>query len=160
MTPSPLWLFFPIAITLHNLEEALWLPRWSQQAGRLHRPVSQDEFVFAVILVTILAYWATFAVMAAPGVWLYRQIFYGFLGTMVLNAFVPHLAATVWLRRYAPGLATGLGLLVPLNSILLAQALAAGELTWLQLAVSTGVVAGGLLALLPVFFRLGRRLIR
>lgn len=160
MTPSLLWVFFPIAITLHNLEEAVWLPRWSQHAGRLHRPVEQNEFVFAVILVTLLAYWSTFAAMAAPTVWVYRQIFYGFLGTMVLNAFVPHLAATVLLRRYAPGLATGLALLVPLNSIILAQALAAGELDWRQLAVSTSVVAGVLLALLPVFFRLGRWLIR
>jgi len=75
---------------------------------------------------------------------------------MVLNAFVPHLAATLFLRRYAPGLLTGLLLLVPVNSILLAQAIASGDLNWRQLAGSTIVVAGALLGLLPVLFGLGR----
>jgi hypothetical protein len=27
-----LWMF-PVAVTLHNLEEAVWLPAWSQHAG-------------------------------------------------------------------------------------------------------------------------------
>ena len=29
------WLF-PAAITVHNLEEAIWLPAWSRTAGRWH----------------------------------------------------------------------------------------------------------------------------
>lgn len=76
----------------------MWLPRWSQQAGRLHRPVEQNEFVFAVIRVTRLACGSTFVAIATPTVWLYRQIFYGFLGPLVLNDFVPH-PATMPLRR-------------------------------------------------------------
>jgi hypothetical protein len=28
-----LYFLFLVAVTLHNLEEAVWLPDWSQQAG-------------------------------------------------------------------------------------------------------------------------------
>jgi hypothetical protein len=35
----------PAAIALHNLEEALWLPAWSEsRAGRWHRAVGVFEF--------------------------------------------------------------------------------------------------------------------
>lgn len=153
---TTLWIFFPLAITLHNIEEALWLPRWSRYAKRFHAPVEQNEFLFAVILVTILAYLSTFLAMAFPSVLIFRQIFFGVLGAMILNAFVPHLAATIALRRYAPGLVTAVFLLVPINSIILYQALADGYLQWLELGLSTLVVVVVILALLPLFFRLGK----
>ena len=35
------WLF-ALVVTLHNLEEAIWLPDWSQTAGRWHSPVSRN----------------------------------------------------------------------------------------------------------------------
>jgi hypothetical protein len=31
------WLF-ALSLTIHNLEEAIWLPEWSQQAGKWHPP--------------------------------------------------------------------------------------------------------------------------
>jgi len=158
--PSLLWVFFPIAITLHNLEEALWLPQWSHQAKRFHKPVEPSEFFFAVILVTLLSYLSTFVAIAAPSIWLGRQVFFGFLGAMILNAFMPHLVATILLRRYAPGLLTGLALLVPINSTILVQAMAAGGLYWWELVLSTIAVAGLLLSLLPVFFRFGKLMIK
>ncbi len=160
IVPSLLWVFFPIAITLHNLEEALWLPQWSHHAKRFHKPVQPNEFFFAVILVTLLAYLSTFVAIAAPSFWLGRQFFFGFLGAMILNAFMPHLAATILLRRYAPGLITGLALLVPINLTILIQAMTAGELSWWGLVISTIVVAGLLLSLVPAFFRLGKLLIK
>ncbi|MCB9454201.1 MAG: HXXEE domain-containing protein, partial [Anaerolineaceae bacterium] len=119
-----LWLFFPLAISLHNIEEAIWLPKWSQKAGRFHKPITADEFYFAVICVTLLAYLSTVLALAFPTVALLKLIFFGFLGTMILNIFMPHLAATILLRRYAPGLLTGVFGLIPINGIILGQALA------------------------------------
>jgi hypothetical protein len=75
---------------------------------------------------------------------------------MILNAFVPHFAATILQKRYAPGLLTGLLLLVPINAIILEQALSAKILTWSELGISTIVVGGILLALLPLLFRIGK----
>ncbi len=160
VVPSLLWVLFPIAITLHNLEEALWLPEWSKHAKRFHKPVQRNEFLFAIILVTLLAYLSTFLAIAFPLNWIVHQVFFGFLGAMVLNAFIPHLAATILLRRYAPGLITGLALMVPVNSTILFQAMSAGELYWWELVLSTAAVAAILLSLLPAFFRLGKLIIK
>jgi hypothetical protein len=49
------WLF-PLVITLHNAEEALWLPGWSKRAGRWRHPVAPGVFRFAVVILTLLAY--------------------------------------------------------------------------------------------------------
>ena len=49
------WLF-PVAITVHNLEEAIWIPGWSQNVGKWHPPVGRYEFWFAVGVLTVLAY--------------------------------------------------------------------------------------------------------
>jgi len=48
------WLFV-FAVAVHNLEEAIWLPAWSQMTGRWHRGVGNAEFRFAVTLLTLLA---------------------------------------------------------------------------------------------------------
>ncbi len=48
-------LLFVIAISIHNVEEAIWLPGRFATAGRFKRTVSKKEFAFAVIVVTTLA---------------------------------------------------------------------------------------------------------
>jgi hypothetical protein len=155
---NPIWLLFPIVITLHNLEEAIWLPKWSQHASRFHRPVKPGEFHFAVLCVTILAYLSTYLAMTFPAVWIWKQLFFGFLGAMILNTFVPHLFATIILKRYCPGLLTGLLLLIPINATIIYRAIATGDIQWLELVFSTLVVGIILLAALPVFFQIGKKL--
>lgn len=44
---------FVLAVLLHNVEEALWLPAWSSSAGRWHAPVSGPEFGFAVSVLSL-----------------------------------------------------------------------------------------------------------
>lgn len=51
---------FCFAITLHNIEEAIWLPEWSQQSSKFQKPVTSNEFHFAVIVITMLAYLSAF----------------------------------------------------------------------------------------------------
>ena len=43
IVPSLLCGFFPMAITLHNLEEALWLPQRSDHAKPFHKPVEPSR---------------------------------------------------------------------------------------------------------------------
>ena len=47
MIPWFFWLF-PVAFTLHNIEEALWLPAFSKSAGKFQKPVNTFEYEFAV----------------------------------------------------------------------------------------------------------------
>jgi hypothetical protein len=155
MSSASLWVFFPIAITLHNLEEAVWLPKWSNHAKRFHKPVETNVFYFAVIFVTILAYLSTFLAVAFPSSWLWKYIFHGFLGAMILNIFVPHLASTIILRRYSPGVITGLFLLIPVNSVILYQSVTFGHIKLLDLMFSILAVSIVLLSLLPLLFKIG-----
>jgi len=153
-----LWLFFPLVITLHNLEEAVWLPRWSRRAGKLYRPVESDEFYFAALFVTILAYVVTFMAVEFPSSRILSGVFHGFLGAMILNTFVPHLTLTILLRKYSPGLLTGLFLKVPVNSMILYQSIAAGVIIRSYLLIFPLFVSIALLSLLPLLFNIGRYL--
>ena len=160
MSSVNLWVFFPIVITLHNLEEAVWLPKWSKHAKRFHKPVEANVFYFAAILVTILAYLSTFLAVAFPSSWLWKYIFHGFLGAMILNTIVPHLVSTIILRTYSPGLVTGLFLLIPVNSIILYQSVMLGHIKLLDLTLSILIVSIVLLSLLPLFFKIGEYLVK
>jgi hypothetical protein len=60
---------FPVAITVHNLDEAVWLPAWSRTAGRWHVGVGAFEFRLAVAVLTALAWVVTgSAFSGVPGV--------------------------------------------------------------------------------------------
>ena len=113
-------LLFLLGFSLHNIEEALWLPGWSKHARKYHKEASPNEFRFAVIIVTAIGYLLTFqyfvfgADYAAA-----KYIYLGFILVMVVNVFFPHLIATIVLKKYAPGLITGLMLNAPLGVYIL-----------------------------------------
>ena len=151
-------LIFPIAITLHNLEEALWLPQWSQYAKRYHKQVNKNEFYFALICVTLLAYLSSFLLMFFSDVVILRFIYFGFVGTMILNAIFPHLIATIVLKRYAPGVITGILLNIPCFSLLVGNAINENLLSPFEFVISTIIVGGVILASLPIFFKIGQHL--
>jgi hypothetical protein len=114
-----IWLI-PIAIALHNSEEALWLPAWSRKiAGRWHRPVGAFAFRFAVIILTTVA--IAVAILAHLGG--YGSVGYYLLAAYALgqsiNIFVPHLAAAIATRTCAPGLASGICFVLPASVVFL-----------------------------------------
>ena len=146
---------FVLVVTLHNLEEAVWLPEWSRQAGRWHHPVRPAPFRFAAVVLTILA-----GVLAAisirggtgsPG----RYLFVAYAIAMLLNVALPHLVATVVLRRYCPGLATGLLGNLPVTAAIVFVALRDGHVAPWPLAGVAVLFVVGILALIPLLFRVG-----
>lgn len=159
-TTIALKLIFLLGFTLHNIEEAIWLPEWSKYAKKFHEPVERNQFVFAVIVVTIIGYVVTAAEIIesnSGGVFIY--VYLGFIGMMGLNAFLPHLAATILLKKYAPGLITALLLNLPLSIIIIARYIVAGiNVYFLILAILVFTVIT--LSLLKPLFRLGDKLIR
>lgn len=151
---------FVIAVALHDLEEAVWLPAWSANAGAWHRPVGAFEFRFAVAFLAFAA--AAAAVLAllqglgSVGAYLLA----GYALAMLANVFVPHVAATILMRRYMPGTATGLALVLPLSAALLSMAFAEGWVSWPVFAFAGPAVAAGLALSIPLLFAVGRRLSR
>jgi hypothetical protein len=115
-------LLFLLGFSLHNLEEALWLPEWSKHAQKYHKEVSANKFCFAVIIITALGYLLTFQYfLFSANSGLSRYIYLGFIAMMVLNVLFPHLIATIILKRYAPGTITGLLLNAPIGIYLLVR---------------------------------------
>lgn len=151
-------ILFCLAITLHNLEEAIWLPAWSQQASRFQKPVTEGEFRFAVAIITGLAYLTAIGYQIWPFT-IAKWLFTGFLGSMIVNAIFPHLLATLIMKKYAPGLATGLILNIPVNSFILFRMHAENTVSTGEIILSTVIVGGGLLALIPLLFRIGRKIV-
>jgi len=113
-------LLFLLGFSLHNIEEALWLPQWSRHARKHHKEVSKNEFTFAVIIVTAIGYLLTFQYFIfASSSALSKYIYLGFILMMVANVIFPHLIATLVLKKYAPGTITGILLNAPIGIYIL-----------------------------------------
>lgn len=144
------------AIAIHNLEEAVLLPRWSQTAGKWHAPVGAFEFRFAVLILTVLG--AAFAFLAVNGGKAGIYLLCGYALAMALNVAVPHVAGTIALRRYVPGTATAVLLNLPICAALLFVADRDGLISLSTFAWVSLLVIAGILALIPLLFRIGRLL--
>jgi hypothetical protein len=149
------WLF-PVVVTLHNAEEALWLPGWSKRAVLWHNPVTPGVFRFAVAILTALAFAVTWlsAESGKQTVWTYLAL--GCMVATLANVLIPHIALTVGLRSYMPGVATAVTLNLPVLSLLVVLALKEGYVSGVKAAEYSVGVAGLLLLSIPALFKLGR----
>jgi len=147
---------FAVAVTIHNLEEAVFLPGWSRRAGRWHPRVGGGEFRFAVLVLTLAAYVCVWLAAMPSIVGTYLLCGYAF--AMLVNVFIPHTFASLALRRYAPGTATALLLMLPSTGLLLRAALAEHRIEPWRLAwVGPAGIAVLLLSIRPLF-AIGRAL--
>ena len=151
------WLF-ALVVTIHNLEEAILLPKWSKTAGRWHHPVGDREFRFAVAVITVLAYVAAYFATSGGKGSIGAYIISGYALAMLLNVLFPHLIATLAMRRYAPGTATALLFNFPITSLLLYQSFHQGYVEKSKYLYIGPIVVVGIVLLIPVLFVVGRRL--
>jgi hypothetical protein len=151
------WLF-PVVITLHNTEEAIWLPEWANRVGFWRSPVSPGAFRFAVTVFTVLAFAVTWlsAESEKQSVWTYLA--FGYMVAVLANVLAPHLAATVIRRSYMPGLATAVALNLPVLTFLVVIALRQGYVSGGKAAAYSIGVACLLVAAIPALFKMGRAL--
>lgn len=155
-------LLFLFAFTIHNLEEGIWLVRqqsFEKSKVKMHKRVTQDEFLFGLFWVTSLAYLITALYIFYPEVGMFKFAYFGFVGALILNILFPHLISTLIERYYSPGLFTGLVVIIPINSLIVKTALEVGTITILQFIISTLIMAFLLLLSIPISFKIGKRLI-
>jgi hypothetical protein len=141
--------------TIHNIEEAIWLPGWSQTAGVWHPPVTAFEFRIAVAIITLAVYWIIYYYSRhdnRPAAYLMG----GTLAVILFNVFIPHLAATMVAARYAPGVVSGILLNVPIAVYVLWRGLKEGEYTVKTLAAGSVAVILIAMPLMLASFALGR----
>ena len=152
-------IIFLMSFTLHNIEEGIWLPKWSKYAGKYHPQVANNEFHFAVMMVTILGYILTFIfLLVGHSNEILKYIYLGFILMMCFNAIFPHLLATIILKKYAPGTLTGLFLNLPIGLFIILS-IYGKELEFYKLILGFITVAGITLISLRPLFKLGKKLI-
>jgi hypothetical protein len=121
------WLF-PIAVLIHNGEEAIWMPGWvSTHAAQL--PVQAPgglKIRVALLVLTVAAMVVTeLSRRRGPGsVWAYLT--FGYVVAMLGNVFVPHVPASFIFRSYTPGVITAVALNLPVMSYLAVRAVRDG----------------------------------
>lgn len=154
MTPAALYWLFALAITVHNIEEGLFLPAYAGNTSRLSGRVTPFAFRFALVVLTAATY--VVVALAVAGSHQAVQLLAGLAVVMVVNAMVPHLALTVAFRRYAPGTGTALCIMLPLSLLVIANGLAADAMNGRSLLIAAVVVAVALIVAIPLLFLAGR----
>ena len=152
MTFRKLQWLFPIAVTLHNSEEAIWMPGWNAPllADVVGHPPGVAEIRVALVVFTLAAFAVTYlSARRGPGtVWAYLT--FGYIIAMLANVFVPHVPAAIISRGYAPGVVTAVLINLPVMSILAIRMVREGWVHgWKVAAFGIGVplVLGGTIAL-------------
>ena len=151
---STLWLF-PALVTLHNMEESIWLPSWMQRTRSWRTPIAAPAFRFGAIVLTAAAFFLAWMSIRSgrQSFWIY--LLFGSMIAMLGNALVPHLALSLARRESMPGLATGLFNLLVLPVL-------AGELLRAHWVSGTKAILAGicvpilLLVTMATIFRLGK----
>jgi hypothetical protein len=158
MDISVLFLF---AITIHNLEEAVWLTRQSKKLRKIkmNKQISQDQFLFALFVITSLAYLITAFYTFFPKNLFLTYIYFGFLGSMIINIIFPHLLTTIIEKCYSPGLLTGISVIIPINFLIIKDGLNTELINLKALLVSTIGVGVVLLFIISLSFKLAKKII-
>lgn len=134
-----LWLV-PIFFTLHNLEEAPFMEKWSKRLPlKIHPTVSTRQFIIAVTFLTLAGFLVSYFGIE------YLSNRTGFLivlaiqAILLFNAFVPHLVATIRFRMLSPGVVTATLITLPFSFYLFRRAFDENILNWKQFWILLGI---------------------
>jgi hypothetical protein len=123
------WLL-PVAIAVHHLEEAVWLPRYvpsvmaSLPVGLQDAvgPLSARDVRLALGLATAIPLGVSVWAASAPVSRAARWLLVAFWAALLLNVAWHVSAALFFLPGYAPGVVTAVAVNLPLSAIVLRQA--------------------------------------
>ena len=109
------WLL-PLAVTIHNAEEAIWLPAFRSRHG--WNSISAAPFRTGAFLVALLAFAVTYATLQNRRNRAASWLFHAFCWIMLLNVLW-HVGACFYFRAYAPGVITAVVLVLPITMYLI-----------------------------------------
>ncbi|MGA7160603.1 MAG: HXXEE domain-containing protein [Bacteroidota bacterium] len=118
-----LW-FIPIVLTLHNIEEAWTMPHWVMANATLIKenlPVNIDihftpaQLLYSLLLATVVPFIVT--ILCVNGGKQSWRLYLLFLlqAIVLLNVFIPHIAASIRMREYNPGVVTAVCVNLPFS---------------------------------------------
>lgn len=149
------WLF-PIAVLLHNSEEAIWMPGWaSTHATQLPlHPPGATKIRLALLVLTLAAFIVTELSRRKGPHSLWAYLTFGSIVAMLLNVFIPHVPASLVFHSYTPGVLTAIIINLPLMSYLTFRALRDDWVAGLKAASVAVGVPLGLASLIAICFAL------
>jgi|KBSMisStaDraftv2_1062788.scaffolds.fasta_scaffold00515_36 hypothetical protein len=109
------WLL-PLAVTLHNVEEAIWIPGFRTRHG--WNSITASQFRLAALMVVLLAFAVTYVAIPNDRSRTASHLFYAFCWIMLLNVFW-HVGVCFYFRAYAPGAITAVVLVLPITLYLI-----------------------------------------
>jgi hypothetical protein len=110
---------FGMGVTLHNLEEALYLPAWARSHLKLRFEPDPKTFWVLTSLVSATIWIPIVGVCVSTESARFQTALSGFALAMAVNAVLPHLAISLATRSYSPGAGTGMLLNLPLGVALI-----------------------------------------
>ncbi len=156
----PLRLLFwlvPVFFTLHNMEEAPFMERWSKRLPvKIHPTVTTPQFLVAVAFLTLAGFLLTYASLE----WLTLSVGYFLIleiqAILLVNACIPHLVTTIRFRLYSPGVVTAGLLIIPFSIYLFRRAFAEQVLNWGQFWFLLGIAPFAMVTRACVSLQVGK----
>jgi len=144
------WLF-PIAVTLHNSEEAMWLPAWwARHAQEIPMHPDPAAFRFAVAVLTAAAFVFTYLSGRNGKESFWAYLTFGYIVAMLANVFIPHIPASLVWRSYTPGVVTAALINLPVMTFLTIRAVREGWVSGRKAAVFGVAVPLAIAGIIPL----------
>lgn len=145
------WLF-PVAVTLHNAEEAIWFPAWwLRHAEDIPTHPAPAIARFALAGLAAAAFVVTYLSQreGKESVWAYLT--FGYIVAMLANVFIPHIPASLVFRSYTPGVVTAVLINLPVMGFLSIRAVREGWVSGRKavlFGVAVPIAIAGVIAML------------
>jgi Na+(H+)/acetate symporter ActP len=114
---------FGIGVTLHNLEEAMFLVDWSRSHLKLRFEPSHKIYWVLTSLVSVAIWIPVVGVCVSKESASFQNALSGFALAMAINAVLPHFVISLVKHSYSPGVGTGMLLNLPLGVLLIHEQL-------------------------------------
>jgi len=146
------WLF-PIAVTSHNSEEAIWFPAWwVRNTKEMPAHPGAGAFRSAVAVLTIAAFMVTYLSERKGKESFWAYLMFGYIVAMLANVFVPHIPASLVFRSYTPGVVTAVLINLPVMGFLSVRAVREGWVSGRKAVVFGVAVPLAIAGMIPMLF--------
>jgi len=116
-------ILFGIGVTLHNLEEAMFLVDWSRTHLKLRFEPNRKIYWVLTSLVSVVIWIPIVGVCVSRESASFQNALSGFALAMAVNAVLPHFMISLVTRSYSPGVGTGILCNLPLGVLLIHEQL-------------------------------------
>ncbi|WP_368652773.1 HXXEE domain-containing protein [Ornithinibacillus sp. 4-3] len=142
-------LLFCLSITIHNKEEALFLPAWTISNSPI--TISSTTFLITVTIITIIGYGTAIYYVFQPGATI-KYIFIGYVGAMWINAFLPHILFSLLSLSYMPGTISAVLILIPIHTYIIGKFIYVDKIPFNKIIYASTTCGGVLICLIAFLF--------